>query len=45
MPLKILTLNPTLTRLPIGLSQVKAGHTSENSLNQIHQITKKVYNQ
>ena len=43
-----------LQRLPIGLAQVKAGNTSENTLNEIWQIiyflyrvkeiTKKVYN-
>ena len=41
-------------RLPIGIGQIKAGNTSENLLNEIHQIiyslhrtkqiTKKVYN-
>ena len=43
-----------LRRLPVALSQVQAGHTSENLLNEICQIicslyqakeiTKKVYN-
>ena len=43
-----------LKRLPIALVQVKAGSTSENLLNEIHQIiysshrvkeiTKKIYN-
>ena len=43
-----------LQRLPVTLAQVKAGNTSENLLNKIHQIiysfyrkkevTKKVYN-
>ena len=43
-----------LQRLPLALAQVKAGNTSENLLNKIHQIiyymyqvkeiTKKVYN-
>ena len=30
--------------LPIALAQVKAGNTSENLLNEIRQITEKVYN-
>ena len=52
--LKILTSKQMLQRLPIGLSQVKAGNNSENLLNGIRQIvyslyhskeiTKKVYN-
>ena len=52
--LKILTPKQTLQRLPIALVQVKAGHNSENLLNEIKQIvyslyhskeiTKKVYN-
>ena len=52
--LKILTPKQTLQRLPIALAQVKAGHNSENLLNEIKQIvyslyhskeiTKKVYN-
>ena len=32
-----------LQRLPIALSQVKAGHTSENLLNEIRQITYSLY--
>ena len=31
-----------LQRLPIALAQVKAGNTSENLLNEIRQMTKKV---
>ena len=52
--LKILTSKQTLQRLPIGFAQVKAGHSSENLLNEIRkivyslyqskEITKKVYN-
>ena len=52
--LKILTPKQMLQRLPIALTQVKAGNTSENLLNEIRQIiyslyqakeiTKKVYN-
>ena len=52
--LKILTPKQMLQRLPIALTQVKAGNNSENSLNEIKQIvyslyqskeiTKKVYN-
>ena len=52
--LKILTPNQMLKRLPIALSQMKAGNNSENLLNEIRQIvyslyrskeiTKKVYN-
>ena len=52
--LKILTPNQMLKRLPIALSQVKAGNNSESLLNEIRQIvyslyrskeiTKKVYN-
>ena len=52
--LKILTPKQMLQRLPIALSQVKAGNKSENLLNEIRQIiyllyqskeiTKKVYN-
>ena len=52
--LKILTPKQMLQRLPIALSQVKAGNSSENLLNEIRQIvyslyqskeiTKKVYN-
>ena len=52
--LKILTPKQMLQILPIALSQIKAGNTSENLLNEIRQIiyllyrakeiTKKVYN-
>ena len=52
--LKILTPKQMLQRLPIALSQVKAGNDSESLLNEIRQIiyslyqskqiTKKVYN-
>ena len=52
--LKILTPKQMLQRLPIALSQVKAGNNSERLLNEIRQIvyslyqskeiTKKVYN-
>ena len=38
---KILTLRQMLQRLPIDLSQVKPGNTSENLLSEIRQI---VYN-
>ena len=51
---KILTPKETLQELPIALTQVKTGNTSENLLNEIRQIiyslyqakeiTKKVYN-
>ena len=53
-PVKILTPNQMLKRLPIALAQVKAGNNSESLLNEIRQIvyslyrskeiTKKVYN-
>ena len=52
--LKILTTKKLFQRLPIALTQVKAGNNSENLLNKIRQIvyslyqskkiTKKVYN-
>ena len=52
--LNILTPKQILQRLPIALTQVKAGNTSEKLLNEIRQIiyswykenaiTKKVYN-
>ena len=52
--LKILTPNQMLKRLPIALTQVKAGNNSESLLNEIRpivyslyrskEITKKVYN-
>ena len=32
-----------LQRLPIALAQVKAGNTSENLLNEIHQIIYSLY--
>ena len=35
---KILTPKQMLQRLPIALAQVKVGNTSENLLNEIHQI-------
>ena len=36
--LKILTPKQMLLRLPIAVAEVKAGNTSENLLNEIHQI-------
>ena len=52
--LKILTPKQMLQRLPIALSQIKAGNNSQSLLNEIRQIvyllyqskeiTKKVYN-
>ena len=52
--LKILTPKQMLQRLPIALTQIKAGNSSESLLNEIRQIvyslyqskeiTKKVYN-
>ena len=52
--LKVLTPEQILQRLPIALTQVKAGNNSQNLLNEIRQIiysqyqskeiTKKVYN-
>ena len=40
----ILTPKQMLQRLPIAFAQVKKAHsTSENLLNEIRQITKKVY--
>ena len=41
---KGLTPKQMFQRLPIALAQVKAGNTSENLLNEIRQITKKVCN-
>ena len=41
--LKILTPKQMLQRLPIVLSQVKAGRTSENLLNKIRQIIYSLY--
>ena len=35
---KILTLKQMLQRLPIALTQVEAGNTSENLFNEIRQI-------
>ena len=43
MGLKILTCKQMLQRLPIALAQVKAGNTSENSLNEIRQIIYSLY--
>ena len=41
--LKILTSNQMLQRLPIALARVHAGNNSENSLNEIRQITYSLY--
>ena len=41
--IKILTLKQMLQRLAIALAQVKAGNTSENLLNEIHQIIYRLY--
>ena len=41
--LKILTFKQMLQRLPIVLAQVKAGHNSENLLNEIRQIVYSLY--
>ena len=41
--LKILTPKQMLQRLPIALAHVKAGNTSENLLNKIHQIIYSLY--
>ena len=41
--LKILTLKQMLQRLPIALSQVKAGNNSEGLLNEIRQIVYSLY--
>ena len=41
--LKILTPKQMLQRLPIALAQVKADDTSENVLNEIHQIIYSLY--
>ena len=41
--LKILTSKQMLQRLPIAFAQVKAGNTSENSLNEIRQIIYSLY--
>ena len=41
--LKILTPKQMLQRLPIALTQVKAGNTSENLLNEMRQIIYPLY--
>ena len=41
--LKILTLTQMLQRLPIAPAQVKLGNTSENILNEIHQMISVLY--
>ena len=41
--LKILTPKQMLQRLPIALTQVKAGNNSENLLNEIRQIVYSLY--
>ena len=41
--LKILTSKRMIQKLPIALSQVKAGNTSENLLNKIRQIKYSLY--
>ena len=41
--LKILTPNQMLKRLPIALSQVKAGNNSESLSNEIRQIVYSLY--
>ena len=41
--LKILTLKQMIERLPIALAQVEASKTSENLLNEIHQIIHSLY--
>ena len=43
--LKILTPKQMLQRLPIAFTQVKAGNTSENLLNQIRQIVYSLYHE
>ena len=40
---KILGPTQMLQRLPVALAQVKAGNTSENLLNEIHQIIYSLY--
>ena len=40
---KILTAKQMLQRLPIDLTGVKAGNTSEDVLNEIHQIIYSLY--
>ena len=41
--LKLLTPSQLLQRLPIALTQVKAGNNSENLLNEIRQIVYSLY--
>ena len=41
--LKILTPYQMLQRIPIAFAQVKAGYTSKNLLNEIHQIVYPLY--
>ena len=41
--LKILTPYQMLQRIPIAFAQVKAGYTSKNLLNEIHQIVYSLY--
>ena len=41
--IELLTRKQMLQRLPIGLAQVKAGNTSENLLNEIHQTIYSLY--
>ena len=41
--LKILTSKQMLQKLPIAIAQVKAGNTSENLPNEIHQIIHSLY--
>ena len=41
--LKLLTLKQMLQKLPIALTQVKGGNTSENVLNEIHRIIYSLY--
>ena len=41
--LKILTPNQMLKRLPIALTQIKAGNNAENLLNEIRQIVYYLY--
>ena len=42
-PLKIFTPKRLLQRLLVALTQIKAGNTSENLLNEIHQIKYSLY--
>ena len=41
--IKILTSKQKFQRLPTALAQVKTGNTSENLLNEIHQIIYSLY--